>query len=291
MFPDAKLKVVDALKANGEIVAMTGDGVNDGPALKSSHIGIAMGDKGTEIAKNAADLVLTDDDLNKITEAIRQGRNIYNNFKKATRYIISIHIPIILTASLPVLLGWRYPNIFTPVHIIFLELIMGPTCSIFYGQEPAEANLLQRPPRLCTANMFSGSELAVSIVQGLAITAAVLGIYYRFMMHGFTIEYVRAAVFTTLLWSNVLLTFANRSFTETFAQTVRYKNNLVPLILVASAIFLLCISLAPFFRDMFRLSLLSGIHYAACMAAAFAVVAWFEAFKAFNMAGVYTPKA
>lgn len=132
MFPDAKLKVIDALKANGEIVAMTGDGVNDGPAMKSASIGIAMGKKGTEIAKQAADLILTDDDPDKIIVAISEGRKIFSNLKKAIRYIISIHIPIILTASLPLLLGWKYPNIFTPIHIIFLELIMGPTCSIFF---------------------------------------------------------------------------------------------------------------------------------------------------------------
>lgn len=132
MFPEAKLKVVNTLKANGHIVAMTGDGVNDAPALKASDIGIAMGKKGTEMAKQAADLIITDDDLEKVVEAIKQGRKIFSNLKKAIRYIISIHIPIILTASLPLLLGWKYPNIFTPVHIIFLELIMGPTCSVFF---------------------------------------------------------------------------------------------------------------------------------------------------------------
>src|SRR6185295_5634703 len=136
MFPDAKLKVIEALKANGEIVVMTGDGVNDGPALKSASIGIAMGQRGTETARQASDLILTDDNLEKMVTAVSEGRKIFSNLIKAVRYIISIHIPIILTASLPVALGWHYPNIFTPIHVIFLELIMGPTCSIFFENEP-----------------------------------------------------------------------------------------------------------------------------------------------------------
>ena len=119
MFPDANLRLIDVLKRNGEIVAMTGDGVNDGPALKSAHIGIAMGSNGTELAKEAADLVITDDNLDKITDAIQQGRKIYSNLKKAVRYIISIHIPIISIASLPLMLGWKFPNIFTQFILFF----------------------------------------------------------------------------------------------------------------------------------------------------------------------------
>lgn len=138
MFPEAKLKIINALKENKEIVAMIGDGVNDGPALKAAHIGIAMGTKGTEIAKQAASLILKDDDLSKLVDAIAMGRRIYANLKKAIQYIISIHIPIILTVFLPLALGWIYPNIFSPVHIIFLELVMGPTCSIIYENEPIE---------------------------------------------------------------------------------------------------------------------------------------------------------
>lgn len=136
MFPEAKLKVITTLKKQGEIVAMLGDGVNDGPALKAAHIGVAMGNKGTEIAKAAAALVITNDDLEKLVVGITAGRRIYANIKKAVQDIISIHIPIILTVSLPLFLGWVFPAIFTPVHVIFLELIMGPTCSIVYENEP-----------------------------------------------------------------------------------------------------------------------------------------------------------
>ena len=126
MFPEAKLRIINALKAKNEIVAMTGDGVNDGPALKAAHIGIAMGKKGSETAKQAASLILADDDMSKMVDAVAMGRRIYTNLKKAIRYIISIHIPIVLTVFIPLALGWLYPNIFSPVHIIFLELIMGP---------------------------------------------------------------------------------------------------------------------------------------------------------------------
>src|SRR5690606_15417919 len=132
MFPEAKLRMVNAFKKDEEVVAMLGDGVNDAPALKAAHIGVAMGHKGTEIAKAAASLVISDDDLGKLVVGIAAGRRIYANIKKAIQYIISIHIPIILTVSLPLFLGWIYPHIFTPVHVIFLELIMGPTCSIVY---------------------------------------------------------------------------------------------------------------------------------------------------------------
>ena len=198
MFPDAKLKVIDALKANGEIVAMTGDGVNDGPALKSAHIGIAMGKKGTEIARQAADLILTDDNLQRMVTAIREGRKIFNNLKKAVRYIISIHIPIILIASLPLILGWAYPNIFTPIHVIFMELIMGPTCSIFFEKEPMEENLMQLSPRERNGGLFSREELFISVVQGIIIAAGCLGLYFYFMNSGASLEQVRTIVFTTL---------------------------------------------------------------------------------------------
>ena len=156
MFPEAKLRVVNALKANGEIVAMTGDGVNDGPALKAAHIGVAMGKRGTEVAKQASSLVLVDDDLSSMVAAIAQGRRIYQNLKKAIAYIVSIHIPIVLTVAVPLLVGWKWANLFSPIHIIFLELVMGPTCSIAFENEPAEADqtggapvdLLERRPGL-----------------------------------------------------------------------------------------------------------------------------------------------
>ena len=258
MFPDAKLKVIEALKANGEIVAMTGDGVNDGPALKAANIGIAMGQRGTEIARQASDLILTDDNVEKVVEAIEQGRKIFSNLKKAVRYIISIHIPIIFTASLPVLLGWKYPNIFSPIHIIFLELIMGPTCSIFFEKEPVEKNIMSRKPRERDKALFQKTELWISIAQGIMITAGVLLLYHYFMNH-YSLAVTRTIVFTTLIISNIFLTFTNRSFTENIFRTIKFKNSLALWIILISASFLILINFVPFVQDQFLLSNITQI--------------------------------
>lgn len=278
MFPDAKLKVIEALKANREIVAMTGDGVNDGPALKSSNIGIAMGYSGTEIARQASDLILTNDDLGSMVTAIREGRKIFSNLKKAVRYIISIHVPIILTASLPLLLGWKYPNIFTPIHIIFLELIMGPTCSIFFENEPVEESIMNHPPRDRASGLFTWDELLISITQGIIITTGVLVLYY-FFMKGHSLESTRTIVFTTLISANVFLTFANRSFDRTLYHTGRYRNYLVPVMLAASVVFMLCLHFVPFVRDLFGMTTISIPEFCLCLAVAFASVMWFEVYK------------
>jgi Ca2+-transporting ATPase len=279
MFPDAKLKVIEALKATGEIVAMTGDGVNDGPALKSANIGIAMGQKGTEIARQAADLILTDDNLERMVTAISEGRKIFSNLKKAVRYIISIHIPIILTASLPVIFGWTYLNIFTPIHIIFLELIMGPTCSVFFEREPVEENLMQQPPRKRTYGLFTREELFISVVQGLVISAGVLSVYYYFMHSGASIQQTRSIVFTTLILSNIFLTFVNRSFKQTIYSTVRYKNNLAAVILIISALFLVALHFIPFVTNLFQLAAITTGQFWLCLLVALAVVMWFEIYK------------
>lgn len=132
MFPEAKLRIINALKSAGQIVAMTGDGVNDGPALKAAHIGVAMGNKDQKLQNEPRHLFLSKIIPTRLVDAIAMGRKIYTNLKKAIQYIISIHIPIILTVFIPLLLGWIYPAIFSPVHVIFLEMIMGPTCSIIY---------------------------------------------------------------------------------------------------------------------------------------------------------------
>ena len=244
MFPEAKLRIINALKSNGEIVAMTGDGVNDGPALKAAHIGIAMGKKGTEIAKQAASLVLVEDDLAKMVQAIAMGRKIYTNLKKAIQYIISIHIPIVLTVFIPLMLGWIYPNIFTPVHVIFLELIMGPTCSIIYENEPMEKNTLLQAPRPFTSTFFNWKELTTSMIQGLFITAGTLYTYQLAVKQSYDIETTRAMVFSTLIFANIFLTLINRSFYYSIFSTLFYRNNwiygiiLTTLILLAALIYI-----------------------------------------------------
>ncbi|MEO5979315.1 MAG: cation-translocating P-type ATPase, partial [Chryseolinea sp.] len=224
-------KIINALKAKNQIVAMTGDGVNDGPALKAAHIGIAMGKKGTEIAKQAASLILVDDDLSKMVDAVAMGRKIYSNLKKAIQYIISIHVPIVLTVFTPLMLGWIYPNIFSPVHIIFLELIMGPTCSIIYENEPMELNTMIQKPRPFTRTFFSRRELSTSILQGLLITLGTLITYRYAVYQDWSESITRSMVFTVLISANIFLTLINRSFYYSILTTIKYKNNLVALII------------------------------------------------------------
>jgi Ca2+-transporting ATPase len=267
MFPDAKTRVIDALKANGEIVAMSGDGVNDGPALRSAHVGIAMGKKGTEIARQAADLVLSDDNLEKITEALRNGRAIRTNLRKAIRYLVTIHIPIILTASLPLLLGWAYPTIFAPVHIIFLELIMGPTCSIYYEREPMDENAMKGRPQV--GGLLQGRALVLAITQGLVASAGLLSLYYYFMIHDYSLSYTRTIVFITLLIDNVLLTMAGgRSVWN------GKRNPLTVPVLLTSILFVAFCYYLPFARDLFGLTSVAGVHILMSMAVSLISVGW-----------------
>jgi P-type Ca2+ transporter type 2C len=279
MFPDAKLKIINALKANSEIVAMTGDGVNDGPALKASHIGIAMGKKGTEIAKQAASLILADDDLSKMVDAIAMGRKIYTNLKKAIQYIISIHIPIILTVFIPLALGWIYPNIFSPVHIIFLELIMGPTCSIIYENEPMEKNTMLQKPRPFITTFFNLKELTTSIIQGLLITAGTLTAYQYAVHHEFNEAVTRTMVFTVLIAANIFLTLVNRSFYYSILTTMKYKNNLVVLITgITIAITGLLLYLKPL-TNFFQFQHLNLSQLSISIGIGFLSVIWYEVIK------------
>lgn len=279
MFPDAKLAIVNALKKKGEVVAMLGDGVNDGPALKAAHIGVAMGNKGTEIAKSAAALIITNDDLQKLIIGIAAGRRIYANIKKAVQYIISIHIPIILTVSLPLFLGWVFPQIFSPVHVIFLELVMGPTCSIVYENEPIEKNMMKRPPRAMSDTFLSINELGISIVQGVAITIGILFVYQFAVQQGGTEEKTRAMVFATLIFANILLSYANRSFYYSIIESFKNRNLLLLGISMAVLLFLAVILYVPPVAQFFDVMALSGDELGIALAVAALSVLWFEIYK------------
>ncbi|MBP6681510.1 MAG: cation-translocating P-type ATPase [Saprospiraceae bacterium] len=284
MFPEAKLAAINGFKKDNQVVAMVGDGVNDGPALKAAHIGIAMGQRGTEMAKSAAALILMNDDLSKMVDAIATGRRIYSNLKKAIQYIISIHIPIILTVSLPLFLGWIYPDIFTPVHVIFLELVMGPTCSIVFENEPMEKNTMLQKPRPMTETFLNWHELGMSILQGLMITAGVLFMYQLTLKQGGNEAQVRTMVFSTLIFANIFLTLVNRSFYFSFVTTLRYKNNLllgiITITLAILATMLFVDPVAMFFQlvhpELNDIGLCAGI--------AFISVFWFEAVKVWRRA-------
>ncbi|MFH4964091.1 cation-translocating P-type ATPase [Gaetbulibacter sp. M235] len=279
MFPEAKLKIINALKSKNQIVAMTGDGVNDGPALKAAHIGIAMGKKGTEIAKQAASLILLEDDLSKMVDAVAMGRKIYTNLKKAIQYIISIHIPIILTVFIPLVLGWIYPNIFSPVHIIFLELIMGPTCSIIFENEPIEKNTMSKKPRPFTTTFFNRKELITSVFQGIGITAGTLFVYQYSVYHGFDEAHTRAMVFTVLIVANICLTLVNRSFYYSVFTTLLYKNNMILLIIAVTIIITGLLLFIPTLTKFFEFKTLNTPELMTCLIIGLLSVIWYEFVK------------
>lgn len=282
MFPEAKLRIIETLKRQNQIVAMTGDGINDGPALKAAHIGIAMGRKGSEIAKQASSLILVDDDLEKMVAAIAMGRRIYNNLKKAIQYVISIHIPIILIVFVPLALGWIYPAVFTPVHVIFLELVMGPTCSIIYENEPIEKNLMTQNPRPFTSTFFSVKELGLSILQGLAITVGLIAAYWEAAGNDKSANTTTAMVFVTLITANITLTLVNRSFYYSIISTLKYKNKLIPLIIGVTVIVLIFVFAIPPLRTFFRFDVLHVHEIVFCVLAGFGSVIWFEGYKLYR---------
>jgi Ca2+-transporting ATPase len=280
MFPEAKLKIIESLKSNNQIVAMTGDGVNDGPALKAAHIGIAMGKKGSEIAKQAASLILIDDDLSKLLDAVAMGRKIYSNLKKAIQYIISIHIPIILTVFIPLALGWIYPNLFSPVHIIFLEIIMGPTCSIIYENEPMEQNTMLQPPKELSTSFFKWKELSTSIIQGLIITAGTLFGYQYAVQQGYNEAVTRTITFTVLITANIFLTLINRSFYYSLLTTLKYKNNRVWYIIVSTVSLVGLMLYVQPLTKFFQFEMLPIHDLLIAVGIGFVSVIWYEIIKA-----------
>ena len=222
IMPEQKLLVVNALKADGEVVAMTGDGVNDAPSLKAAHIGIAMGGRGTDVAREAAAIVLLDDDFGSIVRTIRLGRRIYDNLRKAMGYILAIHVPIAGLSLLPLLMGW--PIVFGPIHIAFLEMVIDPVCSIVFEAEGDEANLMARPPRDARSPLFSASLAGWSLFQGTLVFALVAGIYAVALKSGMPETEVRALTFVSLVFTNVGLIFANRSFSASLITALRRPN-------------------------------------------------------------------
>jgi Ca2+-transporting ATPase len=281
IIPEQKLRIVNALKANKEIVAMTGDGVNDAPALKSAHIGIAMGERGTDVAREASELVLLDDDFSSIVQAVSLGRRIFDNIRKAMTYTFSVHIPIIGMSLLPVIFGW--PLILLPVHIVFLELIIDPACSIVFEAEPEETDVMKRNPRDPKESVFNWQILRMSLIQGcivLFITLAVFSFGYYF---GYNASKIRALTFTTLVMGNLSLIFSNRSWSRNVLASLQLPNPALWWVVSGTLIFLGIVLYIPFLCNVFHFGMLNLLDLIICLVAGIFCILCFEVIKIFSI--------
>jgi Ca2+-transporting ATPase len=222
IMPEQKLAIVEALRHNGEIVAMTGDGVNDAPALKAAHMGVAMGLNGTDVAREAADMILTDDNFVSIVNAIKGGRRIFTNIRKAVGFIIAVHLPIAAAAIIPTFLGW--PLILTPVHIVILELLIDPACTLVFETEPAEPTLMQQPPRPPTEKLFNQAVFIRAIYSGLAVSLSVFGAYIFSIKSGLSADLTRTIAFSTLIYGNLGLILSYRANHGSVIKALLTKN-------------------------------------------------------------------
>ena len=278
IIPEQKLLLVETLKENGEIVAMTGDGVNDAPALKSAHIGIAMGQRGTDVAREAASLVLIDDNFSSVIAAIRMGRRIYDNMQKAMGYIFSVHLPVAGITMIPVFFS-NLPMIMLPLHIAFLELIIDPASSLIFEGEEEEKDIMKRPPRDAKKNVFGIKRILLSSLQGLFVMVICLAVAFIALHLQRPEDEVRALTFTTLIVANLGLILINRSWSRTIIETFREKNPAVKWVVGGAVVFLALVLFVPPLRKLFHFDLLHWDDLLICLGAGVVSILWFEGLK------------
>jgi Ca2+-transporting ATPase len=278
VIPEQKLLLVNALKKNGEIVAMTGDGINDAPALKAAHIGIAMGEKGTDVAREAASLVLMDDNFSSIVAGNAMGRRIFDNLQKALGYIFAIHVPIAGLSLIPILLI-DLPLILWPVHIVFLELIIDPACSMIFEAEKEEKNVMDRPPRDINEPFFNLKKIFISCMQGVGILVFVMGVYLYSYYSGYTEGQIRAMSFITLIVANISVIMSNRSWTRNIFEVLTVRNKAAGWIVSGASLFMILIMNIPFCLTLFQLEKIGIRETMICIIAGILTITWFEVYK------------
>ncbi|MFA5885279.1 MAG: cation-translocating P-type ATPase [Acidimicrobiia bacterium] len=279
MVPEQKLRLVHALQTDGEVVGMTGDGVNDAPALRAADIGIAMGARGTDVAREAAALVITDDDFASIAGGIRQGRGIFDNLRKAMSYIVAVHVPILGMSLLPLFVP-SWPLVLLPVQVAFLELIIDPACSVVFEAEEVDPLIMEQAPRGLGEPIFGRRGLALAFGQGLSVFVAVAAVYLWAVLSDRPDDVVRSVAFTTLLVGDVSLILVNRSWRLSIWGSFRERRNrTLKWILVLAATLLVVLLTVPGLRDAFDFGPLEPTQWLVAVVAGFAGVVWFEAYK------------
>jgi P-type Ca2+ transporter type 2C len=277
IMPEQKLRIVSALKASGAVVAMTGDGVNDAPSLKAAHIGVAMGGRGTDVAREAASIVLLDDDFGSIVTTVRLGRRIYDNLRKAISFILAVHVPIAGLALMPLLFGM--PILFGPMHIAFLEMVIDPVCSLVFEAETEEDGIMARPPRKPEEPLFSGPTILWSIVQGVLVLAVTATIFALAPSYGLATDQVRGLTFASLVFAIVALILVDRSRSASILTAITRPNRALAMVLPVVGVLLAATLLWEPARDIFRFAELDPAQLAVPPLAGLIVLLSLEALK------------
>lgn len=277
MIPEQKLQLVERLKAQGEVVVMTGDGVNDAPALKAAHIGIAMGKRGTDVAREAAALVLVDDDFTSIVRGIRLGRRIFDNLRKALAYVVAVHMPIAGMSVIPVLLN--LPMILLPVHVVFMEFVIDPACSMVFEAEPEEPNVMHRPPRPLTDAVINRRILIQCLIQGVVALGLALGIYLGALALDHSYADARTLTFAVLMMGNLAMIAANRSASQSVWTTLMHANPAMWWVVGSSLTALILCIYTPWLRSLFHFTVLHPADLLVCGGAALLMMILFDAVK------------